>query len=184
MNELTLFVNKFLKNHDIMYEGNQENDFNKLLQYFKAGINTYDHPDGFCKYDDNYINNAKNSLNSHYNKIDDYIETLKKEKIITDTSNVKVLFCIEDTTVLGNIDSKSGKPLYLLYCTEFIKAIKSLTDLDYILCGSSYGSADFTWFTSVSNIDNYIKKQYSANDTKIANLTPHTMMSFVQIPQE
>ena len=238
MNELTLFVNKFLKNHDIMYEGNQENDFNKLLQYCKAGINTYDHPDGFCKYDDNvliiehfefdssyknkkggknrqeifrtsnvkpnknddiqiyhdeikcdftienYINNAKNSLNSHYNKIDDYIETLKKEKIITDTSNVKVLFCIEDTTVLGNIDSKSGKPLYLLYCTEFIKAIKSLTDLDYILCGSSYGSADFTWFTSVSNIDNYIKKQYSANDTKIANLTPHTMMSFVQIPQE
>ena len=133
---------------------------------------------------ENYINNAKNSLNSHYNKIDDYIETLKKEKIITDTSNVKVLFCIEDTTVLGNIDSKSGKPLYLLYCTEFIKVIKSLTDLDYILCGSSYGSADFTWFTSVSNIDNYIKKQYSANDTKIANLTPHTMMSFVQIPQE
>lgn len=49
LNELTLFVNKFLKNHDIMYEGNQENDFNKLLQYFKAGINTYDHPDGFCK---------------------------------------------------------------------------------------------------------------------------------------
>ncbi len=36
LNELTLFVNKFLKNHDIMYEGNQENDFNKLLQYFKA----------------------------------------------------------------------------------------------------------------------------------------------------
>ena len=55
MNELTLFVNKFLKNHDIMYEGNQENDFNKLLQYFKAGINTYDHPDGFCKYDDNVL---------------------------------------------------------------------------------------------------------------------------------
>lgn len=238
MNELTLFIHKFLKNHDIMYEGNQEKEFNKLLRYLDAGINTHDHPDGFCKYNDNiliiehfefdssyknkkgsknrqeifrtsnvthnknddiqiyhdeikcdfsienYINNAKNNLSSHYNKIGDYIETLKNEKIIMDSSNVEILFCIEDVTVLGNIESKKGKPLFLLYCAEFIQEIKTLINLDYILCGSSYGSTDFTWFTSVSNIDNYIKNQYSINNTKIANLTPQTIMSFVQIPRE
>ncbi len=133
---------------------------------------------------ENYINNVKNNLNSHYNKIDYYIDTLMKKKIITNSSNVEVLFCIEDTTVLGNFDSENGKPLFLLYCAEFIQAIKPLTKLDYILCGSSNGLTNYTWFTSVSNIDNYIAKQFRIGDTKIANLTPQTVMSFVQIPKE
>ena len=138
-----------------------------------------------CDYTiENYVNNAINNLNNHYKKVNYYIDSLKKEKIIANTSNVEILFCIEDTTVLGNFNSENGKPLFLLYCAEFIQAIKPLTKLDYILCGSSNGSTDFTWFTSVSHIDNYIAKQFSKCDTKIANLTPHTMTSFVQISKE
>ena len=156
---------------------------NKKLDSYKE-FEIY-HDEIKCDYTiENYVNNAINNLNNHYKNIDYYIDTLKKEKIIANTSNVEILFCIEDTTVLGNFNSENGKPLFLLYCAEFIQAIKPLTKLDYILCGSSNGSTDFTWFTSVSHIDNYIAKQFSKCDTKIANLTPHTMTSLVQIPKE
>lgn len=237
MNELGVFVHKFLENHEFMYEGNQEESFKDLLKFFNSGINTFDRPDGFCKYEnnvliiehfefdsafknkkgsknrqeifrtanvkpnniepiqlfrdeikcnftiENYINNAKENLNNHYLKIDEYERHLKQEKIIDDKTQVEVLFCIEDTTVLGNINEE-GKPLFLLYCKEFIEIIKEMEKLNYIICGSSYGRNNFTWYSSIPEIGNYVKNQYSVNNTKIVNLTPHTIMGFVQVPNE
>ncbi len=234
-NELNNFITKFVSNRDIAYEGNQEDDFKKLVSYFNSGINTFDRPDGFCKYNnnvliiehfefdssyknkkgstnrqelfrtsnikpnkeekiqiyrdkikcnytiENYIHNAIFNLNAHYSKIKSYKTNLINEKIITNNCDVNILFCIEDTTILGNIDSIKGKPLFLPYCAEFIKVVENLNEIDYFLFGSSFGSQDFSWFSSNSQISNYKTKQFCQNDTQIANLTPQTMMSFVQI---
>ena len=54
-NELKLFIRNFLENRDIKYFGEQETEFNILLKFFNSGIFTYDHPDGFCKYEDNVL---------------------------------------------------------------------------------------------------------------------------------
>lgn len=233
-NELNVFVNKFIANHNIAYEGNQEEEFKKLVDYFHNGIYTFDRPDGYCiqgnnvlliehfEFDssyknkkgsknrqelfrtsnfkftnndeiqiykdeincdftiENYINNAISNLKSHYEKIKDYETNLKNKNIITTETTIESLFCIEDTTTLGNIDANNGSPLFLLYCEEFIEEIRKCSNLSYIICGSSFGQNDYTWFSSVSNIDNYTPK-YNKDNITIANLTPQTMTSIIKI---
>ena len=137
-----------------------------------------------CDYTiENYIKNALENLNKHYLKLEEYKEHLKQEKIINDKSQVKVLFCIEDTTVLGNIDN-NRKPIYLLHCKEFIETVEKMKKINYIICGSSYSSDNFTWFTAIPKIKNYAKKQYSINDRKLGNLPPHTVLGVIHIPND
>ena len=234
-NELRLFINNFLENRDIKFFGEQETEFNNLLKFFNSRIYTYDHPDGFCKYEDNvliiehfefdssninkkgsknrqeifrtsnykpqkdvgieiyrdeikcdytienYVDNLIENFNNHYCKIEEYKDDLKEEKIITDNTHIETIFCIEDTTALGNIDSSTGEPLIPLMCNEFIELIKSCTKLDYIIAGSSFGQNNYTWFSCTSKIDNYIKNSYDRNSKKIANLNPQTIIGFEHI---
>lgn len=234
-NELKLFISNFLENRDIKYFGEQETEFNILLKFFNSGIFTYDHPDGFCKYEDNlliiehfefdsshvnkngsknrqeifrtsnyhpqknvgieifrdeikcnytienYVDNLIENFNNHYFKIEEYKDDFKKAKIITDNTHIETLFCIEDTTALGNIDSSTGEPLIPLMCNEFIELLKSCPKLDYVITGSSFGQNNYTWFSSISKIDNYIKNSYDKNSKKIANLNPQTIIGFGHI---
>ena len=103
-------------------------------------------------------------------------------KIITDNTQIETLFCIEDTTALGNMDSATGEPLIPLMCKEFIDVIKKCPKLDYIITGSSIGQNNYTWFSNTSKIDNYVKNSYDRNSKKIANLTPQTIIGFGHIP--
>lgn len=186
MSELADFINKFLNNREVRYEGDQEAENSELLEFLYSGINIFDRPDGFCKYEDkvliiehfefdssfknkkgstnrqelfrtsnkkpnakekiqifrdeikcnytigNYIDNATKNLKNHYSKIKIYKEHLEEEKIITNQTKVKVLFCIEDTTALGNINAKDASPLFLPYCSEFIEKVSSMKQIDYL----------------------------------------------------
>ncbi len=232
--ELNLLINRYIANHNVMYEGDLKKEFEELTEFFNSGVQTYDRPDGFCKFEnnvliiehfefdsanankkgstnrqeifrtsrikptgkefelvydeikcdftmENYIKNLKNNFLNHYNKIDDYIKNLQKINIINERTNIKVLFCIEDSTILGNLNIATQKPIFAIYCDEFIQLLKDCTKLNYILCCSNFGMSDYAWFASISKISEYEQKQIKVSDTKIANLTPQTVTSFIKV---
>lgn len=234
--ELKIFIHNYLENSNIRYCGKQTEQLKFLLKFFNSGILTYDHPDGFCKYEnnvliiehfefdssytnkkgsknrqeifrtsnyepqkdtgieifrdeikcdytiENYVDNLIKNFNKHYDEIEKYKKDLEKEQIITKYTNVETLFCIEDTTALGNIDSNTGEPLIPLMCKEFISLLKSCPELDYIITGSSFGQNNYTWFSSTSQIDCYIKNAYDKKSKEIANLNPQTIIGVGYIP--
>ena len=135
-----------------------------------------------CNYSiENYIKNAKKFFDSHYNNIQEYKKNLKKEKIITDTTEVKTLFCIEDVTALGNYDINERTPVILLYCDEFIEYVKDCLELDYILCFSSFGQETYTWFASIKNILEYKEKALKKENIKLAELQPQVISTRVKV---
>jgi len=233
--ELKIFIHNYLENRNIKYFGEQTEQLKNLLKFFNSGILTYDHPDGFCKYEDNvliiehfefdssctnkkgsknrqeifrtsnyepqkdtgieifrdeikcdytienYVDNLIKNFNKHYDEIEKYKKDLEKKQIITKNTNVETLFCIEDATALGNMDSATGEPLIPLMCKEFIDIIKKCPKLDYIITGSSIGQSNYTWFSSTLKIDYYIKNSYSKDVKEIANLNPQTIVGFGHI---
>ena len=50
---------------------------------------------------EDYIKNVKQSFDEHYAKIDSYIQNLISDNVISDDSEVKVMFLIEDVSPLG-----------------------------------------------------------------------------------
>ena len=93
-----------------------------------------------CNYTtDNYIRNAIKNFENHYNRIEHYIENLKKEKVIKPHMEIKNLFLIEDATILGNIDINTKRSFSILHCDMFLNKLKNANKIDYILAFNSFG---------------------------------------------
>lgn len=126
---------------------------------------------------ENYINNALKGLKNHYDKIDNYKQNLLDEGIININTNIKTMFWIEDTTLLGNaFKSKDNntEPLIILHCDKFLEELKKCDKLDYIFCFSKYGNEKYCWFLDLDYIQNYISEQIKVSETEIIDFKPHT----------
>ena len=141
------------------------------------------HDEIHCEYAiHNYIENAKKFFDAHYRNLKEYREHLEHESIINSTTKqVKTLFCIEDVTLLGNFDINKNKPIILLDCEDFIEHIKHCTELDYILCFSSFGSETYTWFASLKHILEYKNFAYKKEELNIADFQPKILSTSIII---
>ena len=137
-----------------------------------------------CNYTtDNYIRNAIKNFENHYNRIEHYIENLKKEKVIKPHMEIKNLFLIEDATILGNIDINTKRSFSILHCDMFLNKLKNANKLDYILAFNSFGQNNFIWYLDKDNLQDYIKNQVKIEDINIANLSPHVANYQMFIPK-
>jgi hypothetical protein len=122
-----------------------------------------------------YIDNAINGFLNHYSKIQSYKEHLKSDNIIDDRTDIKVMFLIEDVTILGNIDLKTREPIILIKCDKFLDVFEKSENIDYILCFSSVNGQNKIWFLSRASIDTYRRNELKVNELEIIDFEPQTI---------
>lgn len=126
-----------------------------------------------CTYSiQNYIKNVTKEFMKHYHKIPSYKEHLKLENIINNDTEIKVMFLIEDTTTLPNLDNKNGNPITLVKCDKFLDLFEKHKEVDYILCFSEYNQQKITYFLSQSSIEDYRKNEIKVNEIEIIDWEP------------
>ena len=89
------------------------------------------------KYRDNYIASFKKIYEDHNGKVDEYIESCKKEIGIT-PNKVIISFLVEDVTVFGTHYKRNGNigdPVILLSTKQFLEIFKN-SKVDYVFFGS------------------------------------------------
>jgi len=81
-------------------------------------------------------------FNKHYKNINDYKNILKEKGLQNDT-NIKTIFCIEDTSALGSIYYDDNRKFILAptYCLSFLELFEKSTDLDIVITYSEGGSS-------------------------------------------
>ena len=122
----------------------------------------------------NYVENVKRNFESHYANIKTYKENLRKEGIISDSSNVEVLFFIEDTTPLGTmVQTQSyALPVCLGQCQEFLALLSTRKDVNYVIACSKNGSNKIIWFISNEEISKYQKAATEYSEMTFTHLSP------------
>lgn len=90
-----------------------------------------------------YVRNVAETFKKHYAKIPLYRKNLEALGLINSATDVKVMFCIEDVTIFGNVvDGDDQNPLLsvlLAYCPEFLDLLANSPDVDYVLaCSKSW----------------------------------------------
>lgn len=120
----------------------------------------------------NYIENVTREFEKHYEKIAKYKTNLKLENLINDDTNIKVMFLIEDTTILPNLDNKTGSPIILVKCDKFLDLFEANKEVDYVLCFSEYNKEKFIWLLSRSNIEYYRKNELKLDEIEIIDWEP------------
>lgn len=123
-----------------------------------------------CTYKMNqYIDNSINAFNNHYVKISSYTDNLKAEKLINDNTEIKTMFLIEDTTLLGNISYSTGKlkPIILAQCDKFLDVFEKNKNVDYVMCFSEHNMKQFVYFLSQSSVKNYRENELKVNEIEI-----------------
>ena len=129
---------------------------------------------------ENYIKNAITVFKNHYKKIDKYKTNLFRKEKNNVIKNIKTMFWIEDSTLLGNVFISNNehdvnlKPLVLLYCDKFLDELSNCKNLDYILCFSHYGNKQFIYFLDLNFISAYREKQINTSEIEIIDFSPHT----------
>ena len=87
-----------------------------------------------------YVHNVTVNFIKHYVKIPLYKKNLERLGLIDSTTDVKVMFCIEDVTLFGNVvDGDEVMPLFpviLSRCPEFLDLLEQSPDVDYVLSAS------------------------------------------------
>lgn len=153
----------------------------------EAGVRLHEEIQGVSSYE-NYLSNVTRSFNEHYAHIDLYIENLKKEGVITDSSTVKVLFFAEDVSPLGTVviqqdDDASGIMMVTLSdCKEFLDLLSKSCRVDYVLACSSYNNEWLVWFIDQSELETYYDHVIEYSTLQFLHFKPQVISYKMLLP--
>lgn len=125
-----------------------------------------------------YLQNVTNGFNKHYKHIAMYKENLLKEGLIDQFSNIKVLFLIEDTTILGatavsrDRDDIPLRHVMLAHCKPFLDLLQKSVEVDYVLACSSADNKDHSWFIDRTQLSEYYKHVVDYECMDFLDFTP------------
>ena len=162
-----------------------EKGFNELvMEKLRAGEQkvTYNDSYNVSHSSCDYVNNALKHVESHYKKIDSYINNLCDANIIT-TQEVKTGFFIEDKTALGNaynhrskeVRSAEVRPIVLCLTKQFLDWFVDAEKLDFCFCASNYGSDYFIYYISRDLIEEYRKHEIDMDNVEIMDFQPQVV---------
>lgn len=137
----------------------------------------------------NYKKNFEKVFSSHYSKIDNYKESLIAANIVPQDANIRTMFFVEDTTLLGNVyrgDSLESPcvPVILQKCDFFLDLFEKSPKLDCVMSASFANDKYWLWYIGRNMIAEYRKRQIITNDINIINFTPHTKAFKLLIPNK
>lgn len=143
------------------------------------GVYYHDAIHGFSSYQ-NYVKNVCRNFNEHYLQISTYKKNLISKGLIKDSTLVKVLFFIEDTSPLGSMvvdqkdDSCVVRAVCLGQCPEFLSLLVCKPDVNFVLACSEAGLDQIIWFIDRNEITeyqkealNYSKMSFIASEPKV-----------------
>ncbi len=125
-----------------------------------------------------YVQNAKEHFLKHYSKIAMYKENVVKARLASSFADIKVVFLIEDSTVLGCVCYDKGHPFPVLLacCKEFLSLLKDKDDVDYVVACSKVCGIKHKWLIVRECLDVYIgdaidyaKMEFCKWDVRIAS---------------
>ena len=138
----------------------------------------------YC-YED-YVKNALDGLQAHYEKITAYKEHLKNEGVITLETEIKVFFLVEDTTSLPLLYKGETAPLQqvtLAFSKEFLERLVECLNLDgVLLCQRGGGESKCTWIILRESIPEFYKKVLDYNDSTVISFKPNTISFNISAP--
>lgn len=155
-------------------KGNKNRDeIGRIDRKFKESANLNALQDSInCHYHiEHYMANLQRVFKNHYLRIKEYKEHLMQEKIIYEKSNVKVMFLIEDTTILGNL-STDNKIIALPQIDKFLDIFLQSTDLDYVLSFNQVSNDKGIYFLSRNNVKYYREIQLKAENIELIDWNP------------
>lgn len=87
------------------------------------------------------IENARQQFKKHYKQIDNYYSNLIKDGVITEDTNTKVVFVIEDVSPLSPAVFLDDylQPINLMLSTEFLDLLKESPRVGFVLTLSTNG---------------------------------------------
>ena len=135
---------------------------------------------------DYYITNVKNNFDYHYSRIDEYINNLKNEKVITPNKTIFTMFIIENTSPLGctYADNQGDiHPCSLMNCREFLLHIKNKDKIDYILALSEDWNCKNRCLITTANLNDYLEDAIDYSNENFLLSQPHVVGGFVKLNQ-
>ena len=148
-------------------------EVNRLNRIDIQHLNLIRHDNVKCEYNFNfYAQNLKEQFQKHYNQIELYKSNFKKLNIINDKSIIKIIFCIEDTTLLGNWIFNNEKYILLSpgRCKFFLDIIKNSLKLDVIVTYTETNSQlKIVEYIDKTNINNFMQDAIENKDIIIEN---------------
>ena len=131
--------------------------------------------------------NLCRSFKEHYGRIQRYKENLKGYELIDDSTQVKVMFLVEDVSPLGSMvaDNEAKQcPVIVLLYKEFLKLFENAVDLDYVMACSSAGDKNFVWFADRREIEEYYKHSIDYEKMTFLDFNVQTVGFKMTIPRK
>ena len=125
-----------------------------------------------------YCKNIKKNFEKHSKKIKQYKDNLARTGNITETTVIRVLFLINDTSPLGAsyVDAEGNwRPVVLAHSKEFLVLLKNTEDIDYVFSTSSSGEAKYVWFIDKADIADYFLYTEDYEGGCFLNYKPHVV---------
>lgn len=134
---------------------------------------------------DDYIDNVKESFNSHYKKISQYKSNLISDDADKGDSKFLVMFLIDDISPLGTsyVDEKTGWTLIdLAHSKEFLDVMKVSSDVDFVLATACCSDEKFIWFIDREQLDEYYQNVVDYRSGRFLDFKPHVLGGKIAIP--
>ena len=161
--------------------------FKKLMQEefrHKDSVSVYDKITGNSSMK-NYFNNFQKNFLNHYNKIDDYIEHIKKDFNCLN-EEIHICFFAEDVSPLGSMYVKDGKQGMLtpLYSDEIIKMLENSPKVEYLIIGT-YATSEHELIiieNKSETLERYKNEHPRIEENDFISFQPDTIGFAIKIP--
>lgn len=159
----------------------------KELAPTESSVYFHDKIHGHSSYQ-NYIQNVIRNFEEHYVRIGTYKRNLRDYGLINETTDVKVMFFIEDTSPLGSmvvdqsVDRPSVRPICLGQCQEFLSLLNNSPEVNYVLACSMAGQDSIVWFIDRNEVEEYQKMSVDYSKMQFIDYEPQVTGFRLQTP--
>ena len=121
-------------------------------------------------------------------QIGTYKRNLRDYGLINETTDVKVMFFIEDTSPLGSmvvdqsVDRPSVRPICLGQCQEFLSLLNNSPEVNYVLACSLAGQDSIVWFIDRNEVEEYQKMSVDYSKMQFIDYKPQVTGFRLQTP--
>lgn len=126
--------------------------------------------DNSAKY---YMNTLSKSFDKHYNHINLYkTRIIQKEKLEIVDFSFKIVFIIEDNSILGTLRKDNGQLVIPYLIKDFMETIRERNEIDYLICSNHFGDEYYSCIVSKDAFSSNIDKEYNLLDVGVYNIQP------------
>ena len=132
-----------------------------------------------------YESNAISQFKKHYEKIGEYKSRIRELGIASDTSEIRIVFIIEDKSPLGTLvhDGERTQAVTLAQDKKFLEFFKDKPNVEYVINCYSVSNRRFIWIIPYSQLSEYEKDVLNYEQMQFITFKPQVMGFRTLIPK-